>query len=256
GPGGNRRHARAPAPRPERLEREEPVHRVGGRRALAEGRAGGPPRRGADGRGRAAARRRAHLVAAPGHQHREHRARRGRPRLDPRAARLAAERAPLRGPPGQGQEADDGGVRRGAVPDLASLLRHPTAAHRPRRRVRPDRRPALRRPRRRDAAHRVPRRRPRADAAVLAGVDRPGPALGADRARRRPRQLAARAGQAPRRRRRGDDPRAEHPHRHPAALRPREHRRRRPAAHQSGRHLPRPRRRAGRDRGRGEPGSL
>ena len=49
---------------------------------------------------------------------------------------------------------------------------------------------------------------------------------GRDRARRRPRQLAARGGQAPRRRRRRDDRRAEHPHRHPAALRPRGERRR------------------------------
>ncbi len=65
------------------------------------------------------------------------------------------------------------------------------------------RRPALRAagpgPR---AAHRVPRRRRRPAAAVLVRRDRAGPAGRADRAGRRARQLAARAGEAPRRARR------------------------------------------------------
>ena len=46
-------------------------------------------------------------------------------------------------------------------------LRHAAAAHRVRQRVRPGRRPALRRHRRRGAAHRVPRGRHRADDALL-----------------------------------------------------------------------------------------
>ena len=48
----------------------------------------------------------------------------------------------------------------------------------------------------------------------------PGPADRPDGARGRARQLAARAGQAPRRDLRRGDRRAEHPDRHPAALRP------------------------------------
>ena len=53
-----------------------------------------------------AARRRAHLAAAPRHLHRQPRAGRLRPALDPGAPRLAAQRAPLRRAAGQGQEAD------------------------------------------------------------------------------------------------------------------------------------------------------
>ena len=49
------------------------------------------------------------------------RARRRRPALDPGAPLLAAQRAPLRRPAGQGQEADPRGVRRGAVHALAPL---------------------------------------------------------------------------------------------------------------------------------------
>ena len=79
--------------------------------------------------------------------------------------------------------------------------------------------PRVRRPRRRDpAAHRVPGRRRGPDAALLVRRDRARPAHRADRLRRRARQLAARAGQAPRRDVRGGRRRAEHPHRHPAGL--------------------------------------
>ena len=79
-------------------------------------------RRAAQGR-RPPARRRAHLAAAPRDHHRQPRARRGRPPLDPGQARLAAQRAPLRRAAGQGQEADPRAVRRGAVHALAPLLR-------------------------------------------------------------------------------------------------------------------------------------
>ena len=51
--------------------------------------------------------------------------------------------------------------------------------------------------------------------------DRPGPAGRQDGADRRARQLAARAGEVPRRHVRRRHRRAEHPDRHPAALRPR-----------------------------------
>ncbi len=53
----------------------------------------------------------------------------------PGAAQLAAQRAPLRRAAGQGQEADAGRVRRGAVHALAPVLRHATAAAAGRRRV-------------------------------------------------------------------------------------------------------------------------
>ena len=65
--------------------------------------------------------------------------------------------------------------------------------------VLPGRRPALRRPRRRDASHRVPGRRDRADAALLGVRDRPRPRVGADGPDRRPRQQPAGHRQAPRR---------------------------------------------------------
>ena len=122
----------------------------------------------ADGRGRRAARRAAHLGAAPGDHHRAAGARRLRAALDPGAPLLAAQRAPLRRPAGQGQEGDAGGVRRGAVHALAPVLRHPAAEARRRRRVVAGRRRAVRRPARRDrAADRVPGRRHRPDAALL-----------------------------------------------------------------------------------------
>ncbi len=101
---------------------------------------------------RAPAGRRPHLAAAPGHHDGQHRARRRRPALDPRAAQLAAQRAPLRRAAGQGQEADPRGVRRGAVHALAPLVRRPAAADRGRLGVLAGRRPPLRRPRCRSRA--------------------------------------------------------------------------------------------------------
>src|SRR5689334_11765037 len=82
-----------------------------------------------------------------------------------RTAQLAAERAALRRPPGQGQGPDAGRVRRGAVHALAPLVRHPAAAAGRRHRVLAERRPALRHhPAGAAPAHRVPqgRRRPHA----------------------------------------------------------------------------------------------
>ena len=101
-------------------------------------------------------------------------ARRRRPPLDPGEALLAPQRAPLRRAAGQGQEADARGVRRGAVHALAPLVRHASPAARRRRRVLAGRRPALRRPRRRPAPHRVPQGRHRPLAALL-GVRRSCP---------------------------------------------------------------------------------
>ena len=135
------------------------------------------PRRRAAARARPAARRTAHLGAAPRDPHREHRARGGRPAVDRRTPVLAAERAPLRRPAGQGQEADPGGARRGAVHAVPPLLRHPAAGDRARLGVRPGRRPPVRRPAARAAAgDRVPQGRRRADAALLVRRDRAGPA--------------------------------------------------------------------------------
>ncbi len=108
--------------------------------------------------------------------HGQHRARRGRAAVDPGQALVAAQRAPLRRAPGQEQGADSRGVRRGAVHDLAPLLRHPAAPDRRRRPPLAGRRPALP-----DAAvgarapHRVPGRRRRPDAALLVRRDRAGP---------------------------------------------------------------------------------
>ena len=185
------------------------------------------PRRGARGgellaERRHPARRRPHLAAAPRDHHRAHRARRRRPALDPGPAQLAAQRAPLRRPAGQEQEADPRGVRRGAVHALAPLVRHTAAADRRRRRVLPGRRRRVRRPRRRVLPRTeclkdvVARLLPYWYDAIV-----PRPARRPDRARRRARQLAARAGQAPRRHQRRGHRRPQHPHRHPAGLRAR-----------------------------------
>ena len=76
----------------------------------------------------AAAGRRPHLGAAARDPHREPRARRGRPALDPGASRTGGSTSATTAPAGQGQEADAGAVRRGAVHALAPLLRHPAAA--------------------------------------------------------------------------------------------------------------------------------
>ncbi len=69
-------------------------------------------------------------------------------------------------------------------------------------------------------AHRVPQGRARPGAAVLVRRDRAGPAGRPYGAGGRARQLAARARQAPRRDLRRGDRQAEHPDRHPAAVRP------------------------------------
>ena len=116
-----------------------------------------------------AARRAAHLAADPGHPHRQPRPRRDGPALDPGAALVAAQRAPLRRPPGPGQEGDHREVRRGAgqrCGAAATTCRRPplepttsaTPASTP---ATPDL-PARRPPRRR-----VPRGRRRPDAALL-----------------------------------------------------------------------------------------
>ena len=235
------------------MERQEPLHRLGRRGPHREGARGGHPRGRAAGGGGHPARRAAHLGAAPGDRHRTARPRRVRPALGPGQAVLAPQRAPLRSPAGQGQEGHPRGVRRGAVHALAPLLRHPAAADRRRRPVGADRRAALRRPARRDpAAHGVPRRRRPADAPLLVRRDRARPARRADGLRRGPRQLAARAGQAPRRHERGGRGRAEHPHRHPAGVPPR----RGHAPARARRSVPGPRRRRRGDQGGREPGPL
>ena len=121
------------------VERREPLHRLGRRRPHRQGPGRGAARRRAAARRRDPARRRPHLAAAPRDHHRRDRARRRRPALDPGPPQLAAQRAPLRRPPGQEQEADPRGVRRGAVHALAPLVRRTAAADRRRRRVLPGR---------------------------------------------------------------------------------------------------------------------
>ncbi|CAA9312089.1 MAG: Phosphoglycerate mutase, partial [uncultured Friedmanniella sp.] len=239
------------AARRERLERAKPLHRLGGRRPQREGRARGAPGRRADRRGRPAARRAAHLAAAPGDPDLAAGARHRGPALGADQAFVAAQRAPLRRPAGQGQGGDAGGVRRAAVHDLAALLRRAPAPDRRRRRVRQLPRPALRRPPARGAAaDRVPQGRPAPGPAVLVRPDRPRPARGSGHPGRRPRQLAPGDRETPRqhqRRRRGGP---QHPHRHPARLRAR----RGPPARQPRRPLPRPRGRRRVHRGGQEPG--
>ena len=149
-------------PRRERVERQEPVHRLGGRQPQRQGRGRGRARRRAAARARPApdvvhtsVLRRAIRTVEP-------RAGRRRPALDPGAPQLAAQRAALRRAAGQGQGRDAGGVRRGAVHAVAPLLRRAAAAAGRRRRVHrrsttratPACRPSC-------AAHRVPEGRRR-----------------------------------------------------------------------------------------------
>ena len=236
---------------------QEPVHRLGRRRPDREGRGRGAPRRRAARRARPAARRRAHVAAAAGDPHRRAGAGRRRPDVDPGAPLVAAERAPLRRAAGQGQGADAGRVRRGAVHALAPLLRHAAAAAaRATTSTRSSTTPAT--------PALPPEVRPRtecladvvdAHAAVLVRRHRPRPAGRLDGARRRPRQQPAGADQAPRRDDRGGRRRPQRADRHPAALRPR----RRPAAdarsaaRTSTRRPPRPRSRRSRTRASAEP---
>ena len=193
-------HARPAPPRRERVERQEPLHRLGRRRPHRQGPRRGRPRRRAAARGRRAARRRAHLAAAPRDQHRGH----------SRSTRADRHWIPVRRSwrlnerhygalQGKNKKETLEAVRRGAVHALAPLLRRTPAAARRRQRVLPGRAAAVRRPRRRDAPHRVPQGRHRPVPALLGVGDRPRPAGRPDRARRRPRQQPARAGQAPRR---------------------------------------------------------
>src|SRR3546814_1248701 len=64
-------HPRAAPSRRERMERAEPVHRLGGRGVVGEGRRRGEARRAAAAGRRRAAGRAAHLAAAPRDPHRE-----------------------------------------------------------------------------------------------------------------------------------------------------------------------------------------
>ena len=100
----------------------------------------------------------------------------------------------------------------GVVPTTSRRRRSPTMTSSPRPAT-----PGTRTFRRAAAPHRVPQGRPRAHAPVLVRRDRAGSGGRADRSGGRARQLAAGAGQAPRRDRRRRDRRAQHPHRHPAA---------------------------------------
>ncbi|CAK7287610.1 hypothetical protein SGPA1_50576 [Streptomyces misionensis JCM 4497] len=100
-----------PPPRRERVEREEPVHRLGGRQSEREGREGGSPRRRAPEGRRPAARRGPHVPPEACDPHRPAGPGGRRPPLDPGPPQLAPERAPLRRPPGQGQGGDAGRVR-------------------------------------------------------------------------------------------------------------------------------------------------
>jgi hypothetical protein len=173
---------------------------------------------------------RPHVGAAPRRADRQPRPRRHGAVVAPAAAALAAERAPLRRPPGSQQEGDGGEVRRRADQPVAPVLRRPAAARRRGLARAPAQRPALPAPRpHRAAGQRVPAGRGGPDAPVLVRPDRPPAAGRPHRARGGPRQLPARPGEAPGGHLRRRHRRPQHPHRGPAPLRVR----RRPA-HQGG----------------------
>ena len=128
------RHARAAPPRRERLEPEEPVHRLGRRRPHRQGRG-----RGARG-GELLVEH--DLLPDVVHTSLQRRAIRtaelalavGRSDVDPGAPLVAAQRAPLRRAAGQGQGADARRVGEEQFMLLAPLLRHAAAAAARRRR--------------------------------------------------------------------------------------------------------------------------
>ena len=221
---------RAPAPRRERVERRRTSSPAGGT-PTSRPRARPRPRRAGEllGRGRRPARRRAHVAADAGHPHRQPRPRALRPVVDPGAPVVAAERAPLRRPHRQGQEADG---RASSAPTRCTCgaaattrRRRPSSAGSefdvsddPRYAdLPPDVLPRGRVPGGRGRSRSLPYW---ADAIVPDLRGRAG------RARRRPRQQPARAGEAPRRHRRRRHRRAQHPDRHAARVRAR----RRPTA--------------------------
>ena len=182
-----RSHAPAgpPAPRSVAVERRQPVHRVARRRPDPAGRGRGPPVRPAPGRpagsGPPGA---AHLGADQGHPHRRPGPGGGRTDLAPGPPALAAQRTPLRGPPGPQQEGDHGQVRGGPGQGVAPQLRHPAAARRAREPTPSGRRPPLPgRAGRGAAGHRVPGRR-----------GGPGPSLLVRRHRARPAGRGPRGG--------------------------------------------------------------
>ena len=166
-------------PRRERVERQEPLHRLGRRRPDREGPRRGRPRRRAAARGRAAARRRAHLAAAPRDHHRA-----TSPSTPPTATGSRSRRSWRLNERHYGalQGKDKKQTLEEYGEEQFMLWRRsfdtPPPPHRRRRRVLPGRRPALRRPRRRDAAHRVPQGRHRPVPALL-GVRRSCPTCSA-----------------------------------------------------------------------------
>ena len=201
-------HAGPAAPRSKRVEPEEPVHGMGRRRPdRARSRRSAPRRARSRDRARAA-RRGAHLGPGARDPHRRARARRMRAEVDSRPPFVAVERTALRRPPGQGQARDHRAVRCREGEGMAALVRRAPA--RSRSDAREERealglRRSLRRAPRDVLPRRVPEGRARADAALVVRRDRARPAHRRDGARRRARQLVARARQASRRshRRRG-----------------------------------------------------
>ena len=192
---------RAAAPRPERLERRRTCSPAGWTcRLSATGRGRGTPRRRADGRGGPAARRRAHLAAAPGDLDGEHRARRLRPALDPGASATGGSTSATTGPcrartrsrpsPSSARSSSCSGGGR----TTSRRRRSSRAASSPRTATRatPTSAPTCRRTE--CLADVVTRFLP-----YYEELGDPGPAGGQGRAARRARQLAAGAGQAPRR---------------------------------------------------------
>ena len=148
----SRARPHTPSPRPIRVERAQSLHRLDRRRPHAPGRGRGDERRGAPGgRDRPGPAGPAHLGPHEGDPHRRDHAARRRSILAAGAAQLAAERAPLRRPHGQGQEGDRRPVRHRAGQALAPLLRRAAAAHARRRPAQQSGRPAL--PRRAAGVH-------------------------------------------------------------------------------------------------------
>ena len=177
-----------------------------------------------------------------------------RPALDPGAPVVAAQRAALRRPAGQGQEADAGGVRRGAVHAVAPLVRHPAAAAARRRRVLARSATRATRGCRRSWCRAPSASRTSSSGCCRTGTTRSSPTCWPGRT-----VLVTAHGNSLRALVKhldgisdDDDRRAEHPDRHPAALRAR---RRAAPGRRRGR-VPRPGGGGGRHQGRRHPGPL
>ncbi len=186
---------RAPAPRPERMERTQPIHRVDRRGSHRQGKGGGPGRREDPEGGGFRLRRLLHLLPQARHTHAEPRAGVDGQGVASGDQDLEAQRAPLRSAAGAQQVRDGREVRRGPGEAVEAVLRRLPALVGGVRQPQP-RSPGRLQGRRegRPPPHREPGDHRQAREALLRRGDQAPHAGGRQGAHSRPRELPARPG--------------------------------------------------------------